>query len=164
VSIRIYGATFHRLRLHLRQYPRKAAYHYRNTCGFIDAAKEESYKMLAELVANKKKGQVLIAAGCLTQRYGVEVARRVPGIDGIIGTRRWMYILKVVDSLNQSYEPNYHLPKHPQSGVTNMACNVFQCRRQRLYQDRRWLSSTVCFLCYPANQRHGCQQTAGNPY
>ena len=96
--------------------PRKAHIIIVNTCGFIDAAKEESYKMLAELVANKKKGQVLIAAGCLTQRYGVEVARRVPGIDGIIGTRRWMYILKVVDSLNQSYEPNYHLPETPTVG------------------------------------------------
>ena len=96
--------------------PRKAHIIIVNTCGFIHTAKEESYKTLAELAANKKKDQVLIAAGCLTQRYGVEVARRVPGIDGIIGTRRWMDILEVVDNLNRSRKPNYHLPETPTVG------------------------------------------------
>src|SRR4030042_1080112 len=70
-----------------------------NTCGFIGPAKEESLNVLAKLTAKKKSGQVLIATGCLTQRYGVEVARRVPGIDGILGTRRWMDIIDVVESL-----------------------------------------------------------------
>ncbi len=55
--------------------------------------------MLTKLAAKKKNSQVLIAAGCLTQRYGVEVARRVPGIDGILGTRRWMDIVDLVESL-----------------------------------------------------------------
>jgi ribosomal protein S12 methylthiotransferase len=37
-----------------------------NTCGFIGPAKEESLQVLSELAANKRRGQVLIAAGCLT--------------------------------------------------------------------------------------------------
>ncbi|MDD5287910.1 MAG: 30S ribosomal protein S12 methylthiotransferase RimO [Dehalococcoidales bacterium] len=84
-----------------------------NTCGFINPAKEESFKVLAGLAGKKKNGQVLIAAGCLTQRYGVEVAKRVPGIDGILGTRRWMDIIDVVESLrgNKRPEPCYHLPR-----------------------------------------------------
>ncbi|HKJ39574.1 MAG TPA: hypothetical protein VJ972_12430, partial [Anaerolineales bacterium] len=41
-----------------------------NTCGFIGPAKEESIKVLRELADGKMDGQVLIAAGCLTQRYG----------------------------------------------------------------------------------------------
>jgi ribosomal protein S12 methylthiotransferase len=86
-----------------------------NTCGFIGPAKEESLRVLGELAAGKRPGQVLIAAGCLTQRYGVEVARRVPGIDGILGTRRWMDILDVVKQLRKSPhpEPVYHLPETP---------------------------------------------------
>jgi ribosomal protein S12 methylthiotransferase len=82
-----------------------------NTCGFISAAKEESFDMLAGLAAKKKSGQVLIAAGCLTQRYGSEVARRVPGIDAILGTRRWMDIVDVVESLGGAGRPvsPYHL-------------------------------------------------------
>ena len=56
-----------------------------NTCGFIGPAKAESLEMLGELAAHKKPGQLLIAAGCLTQRYGADVVRQVPGIDGILG-------------------------------------------------------------------------------
>ena len=83
-----------------------------NTCGFIGPAKDESYEVLQELAANKRDGQLLIAAGCLTQRYGAEVVRRVPGIDGILGTRRWMDILEVVETLRHGKhpEPLYHLP------------------------------------------------------
>ncbi len=83
-----------------------------NTCGFIGPAKEESFNTLTKLAAKKRIGQVLVAAGCLTQRYGVEVARRVPGIDGIIGTRRWMDIVSFVESLRGRHpEPRYHLPQ-----------------------------------------------------
>jgi len=84
-----------------------------NTCGFIGPAKEESVNTLRELSEKKRKGQFLIAAGCLTQRYGEEVARQVPGIDGILGTRRWMDIVQVVRELRTSPhpEPLYHLPE-----------------------------------------------------
>src|ERR1035437_9460520 len=88
-----------------------------NTCGFIGPAKEESFNMLIELAAQKKNGQVLIAAGCLTQRYGVEITKSVPAIDGLIGTRRWMDIVDVVDSLCRTHsEPRYHLPEAPTVG------------------------------------------------
>ncbi|MGD2155530.1 MAG: 30S ribosomal protein S12 methylthiotransferase RimO [Anaerolineales bacterium] len=89
-----------------------------NTCGFIGPAKEESLKVLRELASQKRDGQVLIAAGCLTQRYGAEVARQVPGIDGVLGTRRWMDILDVVQGLRQGKhpEPLYHLPDVPTVG------------------------------------------------
>ncbi|HEY3311112.1 MAG TPA: 30S ribosomal protein S12 methylthiotransferase RimO [Anaerolineales bacterium] len=84
-----------------------------NTCGFIGPAKEESLHTLKKLASQKRGDQLLIAAGCLTQRYGVEVARQVPGLDGILGTRRWMDIVQVVDQLRASPhpEPLYHLPE-----------------------------------------------------
>jgi len=84
-----------------------------NTCGFIGPAKEESLQVLGEMAANKRRGQLLIAAGCLTQRYGAEVVRQVPGIDGILGTRRWMDIVDVVSHLRTGLhpEPLYHLPE-----------------------------------------------------
>ena len=83
-----------------------------NTCGFIGPAKEESFQVLGELSKNKASGQLLIAAGCLTQRYGAEVVQQVSGIDGILGTRRWMDILDVVSSLRKDAHPTtlYHLP------------------------------------------------------
>lgn len=90
-----------------------------NTCGFIGPAKEESLTVLRNLARSKKKGQILIAAGCLTQRYGAEVARQVPGIDGILGTRRWMDIVDLVLQLRGGHhpEPLYHLPDSPTVGV-----------------------------------------------
>lgn len=83
-----------------------------NTCGFIGPAKEESISVLSDLAANKKDDQLLIAAGCLTQRYGVEVANKVAGIDGILGTRRWMDIAMLTNQLRGSKHPQpiYHLP------------------------------------------------------
>ena len=83
-----------------------------NTCGFIGPAKEESYQALEQLAEGKQDGQLLIAAGCLSQRYGEEVVQRVPNIDGVLGTRRWMDILDLVGKLRQQThpEPIYHLP------------------------------------------------------
>ena len=83
-----------------------------NTCGFIASARDESYDVLRELSEHKQPGQILIAAGCLTQRYGREVAEKVEGIDGIMGTRRWMDIVKLIKQIRSSDhpEPQYHLP------------------------------------------------------
>ncbi len=89
-----------------------------NTCGFIAPAREESYRVLQELASQKRPGQMLIAAGCLTQRYGQEVAQKVPGIDGILGTRRWMDILELIRKIRKQPhpEPLYHLPETPTVG------------------------------------------------
>ena len=85
--------------------PRRAQVLIVNTCGFIDTAKKESFDALIKSAAKKKSGQVVIAAGCLTQRYGAEVATRVPGVDAILGTRRWMDIVDVVEGLSSAARP-----------------------------------------------------------
>jgi ribosomal protein S12 methylthiotransferase len=83
-----------------------------NTCGFINAAKEESVAALRELVAIKRADQMVIAAGCLSQRYGDTLVQEVPGLDGVIGTRRWMDIFDLIRRLRgrKHPEPLYHLP------------------------------------------------------
>jgi len=103
---------------HLVDDPARAEVVVVNTCGFIGDARDESYSVLQELTATKKKGQLLIAAGCLTQRYRETVAAQIPGIDGILGTRRWMDIAQVVQSLRETrpVKTLYHLPEVPGSG------------------------------------------------
>jgi ribosomal protein S12 methylthiotransferase len=98
--------------------PRQASVLIVNTCGFIGTAREESYSVLRALAEAKRPDQYLIAAGCLTQRYGAEVARQVPGVDGILGTRRWMDIVEVVRTLRKGPYPEtfYHLPETPTIG------------------------------------------------
>jgi ribosomal protein S12 methylthiotransferase len=83
-----------------------------NTCGFIGPAKQESIAALQELATVKNENQYLIAAGCLSQRYGDTLAQEVAGLDGIIGTRRWMDIVDLVQRLRERKhpEPLYHLP------------------------------------------------------
>lgn len=83
-----------------------------NTCGFIDSAKQESIDVLRELVDQRRPGQMVIAAGCLSQRYGSSLVSEIPGLDGVIGTRRWMDIFDLVTRLRdrQHPEPLYHLP------------------------------------------------------
>ena len=83
-----------------------------NTCGFIEPAKQESLGMLRHLAEHKREDQILLAAGCLTQRYGATIAAQVPGVDAIMGTRRWMDVLDVVEKaqrIDQS-ETLVHLP------------------------------------------------------
>ena len=89
-----------------------------NTCGFIRPARDESFAMLEELAAAKRPGQLLIAAGCLPQRLGAGIAARVPGLDALLSTRRWMDIVPVLQKLRQGPhpEPLFHLPESPTVG------------------------------------------------
>lgn len=83
-----------------------------NTCGFIESARQESIAALQELAASKAPDQYLIAAGCLSQRYGHDLPRQIPQLDGVIGTRRWMDIVDLVRRLRARKHPQpiYHLP------------------------------------------------------
>ena len=99
--------------------PKQAGILVVNTCGFIGPAREESLRELRALAKAKLPGQLLVAAGCLTQRYGMEVARQVPGIDGILGTRRWMDIVQVIHELRKDRIPMplLHLPETSSMGL-----------------------------------------------
>lgn len=59
-----------------------------NTCCFIGDAKEESIQTLLEMAELKKAGRlkVLIAAGCLAQRYRKEIREEIPEVDALVGT------------------------------------------------------------------------------
>jgi ribosomal protein S12 methylthiotransferase len=83
-----------------------------NTCGFIAQAREESLAVLQELAEAKKSGQLLVAAGCLTERSRQLMLDRIDGVDGFIGTRRWMDILDLLEEMKQEpHTPRYHLPE-----------------------------------------------------
>ena len=70
-----------------------------NTCCFIGDAKEESINTLLEMARQKETGncRVLIAAGCLAQRYKDEVLKEIPEVDGILGTTSYDRIVQVVE-------------------------------------------------------------------
>jgi ribosomal protein S12 methylthiotransferase len=77
--------------------PRRADVLIVNTCGFIDVARRESLGALRDLARRKRRGQALVAAGCLAQRSGAKLAQDIPALDGLLSTRRWPEVVRVVE-------------------------------------------------------------------
>ena len=72
-----------------------------NTCGFIEEAKQESINSIIEHGRLKKSGscRVLIAAGCLAQRYQGELLKELPELDAVVGTGEFGRIAEICRSL-----------------------------------------------------------------
>jgi len=69
-----------------------------NTCGFIDNAKQESIDTILRYVDAKQAGKVekVYVTGCLSQRYGSELEKEIPQVDGYFGTRDLPRLLKTL--------------------------------------------------------------------
>ncbi|HEY1418746.1 MAG TPA: 30S ribosomal protein S12 methylthiotransferase RimO [Myxococcaceae bacterium] len=65
-----------------------------NTCAFIGPAKQESVDTILELAELKKSGRcnTLVVTGCLSQRYGPELAKEMPEVDHFLGTGAYVQI------------------------------------------------------------------------
>lgn len=76
--------------------PNKAKTVIINTCGFIEAAKEESINTILSAVSmkNKKKIKKVIVAGCLSERYKDELVKEIPEVDVYFGTENYDGIIK----------------------------------------------------------------------
>ncbi len=83
-----------------------------NTCCFIGDAKEESINTLIEMGELKKSGKVkvLIACGCLAQRYTKEIRELIPEVDAIVGTMAIEDIVKAVDETLSGIKNSYIRP------------------------------------------------------
>ncbi len=69
-----------------------------NTCGFIDAAKEESVNTILEMVELKNQGRLnkVVVTGCLSQRFSGDIEREIPEVDAILGTQTFTSINKAL--------------------------------------------------------------------
>ncbi|MGN7470155.1 30S ribosomal protein S12 methylthiotransferase RimO [Brevibacillus sp. SAFN-007a] len=78
-----------------------------NTCGFIDAAKEESVNKILEMGELKETGKLksLVVAGCLTQRYKEDILNEIPEVDGIVGTGDFMSITEIIEESLEGKRP-----------------------------------------------------------
>ncbi len=66
-----------------------------NTCGFIDAAKQESIDAIIEAVELKNKGRLkkVVVMGCLSERYSKELAIEIPDVDAYVGSNKITEVL-----------------------------------------------------------------------
>lgn len=78
-----------------------------NTCGFIDAAKQESVDSILEMAELKKNGKCkrLVVTGCLVERYRQELMRQIPEVDAILGTNDIEHIVKTCALDAEPQEP-----------------------------------------------------------
>lgn len=77
---------------------RDADYLVINTCGFLEASRNESSQTVKEVLDEKKKSAKLIVTGCMVQTHHEELQARFPGIDYFLGSGDVEGILKAVQS------------------------------------------------------------------
>ena len=80
-----------------------------NTCGFIDAAKEESINTILNLHEERKKNSLLVVSGCLTERYQEELQRDLPEVDIFTGVGDYEKIDKMIAEKRGLFSPEVYL-------------------------------------------------------
>jgi len=69
-----------------------------NTCGFIEAAKEESINTILSAIALKNEGKIkkVIVSGCLSERYKDDLQKELPEVDVFFGTENYEGIINEI--------------------------------------------------------------------
>ena len=80
-----------------------------NTCGFIDAAKEESINTVLNLHDERKKNSILVMSGCLSERYKEELQADMPEIDIFTGVGDYEKIDQLIASKQSTFSPEVYL-------------------------------------------------------
>jgi ribosomal protein S12 methylthiotransferase RimO len=80
-----------------------------NTCGFIDAAKEESINTVLNLHDERKENSILVMSGCLSERYKEELQADMPEIDIFTGVGDYEKIDELIASKQSTFSPEVYL-------------------------------------------------------
>ena len=80
-----------------------------NTCGFIDAAKEESINTVLNLHDERKENSILVMSGCLTERYREELQADMPEIDIFTGVGDYEKIDELIATKQSTFTPEVYL-------------------------------------------------------
>ena len=76
-----------------------------NTCSFIDPAKEESTDTILRYAQSKRRGQLLVVAGCLAQRFGAQLRELIPEVDAVVGTGAFPKIREIIEEARAGGRP-----------------------------------------------------------
>jgi ribosomal protein S12 methylthiotransferase len=99
-----------------------------NTCGFLEASKQESLDVINEAIERKNRGEILrvVVAGCLVQRHRAKLLEWAPGIDAMIGVFDRDHVLDAVSGEHATDEAQTsELPRYW------IAANALQAAQQR---------------------------------
>ncbi|GAA3237540.1 30S ribosomal protein S12 methylthiotransferase RimO [Actinocorallia longicatena] len=79
-----------------------------NTCGFIDAAKKDS---IDTLLAAQDTGAKVVAAGCMAERYGAELAEALPETEAVLSFDDYATIGERLDDVLAGRKRETHVPR-----------------------------------------------------
>ncbi|HEV2294410.1 MAG TPA: 30S ribosomal protein S12 methylthiotransferase RimO [Tepidisphaeraceae bacterium] len=141
-----------------------------NTCGFLEASKEESLKEINDAIALKKSGRCkrVVVAGCLVQRHKTKLLNDAPGIDRLVGVFDREHIVEAVRGKENPRQAHGHfLGKYHDlskelvaSSQLSVASNVKETKTNRLpvfENDRARLRLTPRHYAF-LRMSEGCNQ------
>ncbi len=96
-----------------------------NTCGFIEAAKEESINTVLTLHNHRKEDSVLVMAGCLSERYKEELAEAMPEVDIFTGVGDYDRIDKLLQEKRSSFSDEVFLIDGQERVVTGSSYHAY---------------------------------------
>lgn len=104
-----------------------------NTCGFLEASKEESLGVIREAIERKNRGEVrrVVVAGCLVQRHRAKLLEWAPGIDALIGVFDRDHIVEAVRGDGGGAAARLPIQADPERPKYWIAANALQAAGQR---------------------------------
>ena len=96
-----------------------------NTCGFIDAAKEESVNTILSLHQDRKKDSVLVMAGCLSERYKDELHAQLPEVDIFTGVGDYEHIDELLKEKKSLFSDEVFLIDNQERIVTGSTYHAY---------------------------------------
>lgn len=69
-----------------------------NTCGFLEASRQESTDTIGLLLKEKKKSAKLVVAGCMVQKHGHQIKEKYPEVHYLLGSGDMEKILEAVEA------------------------------------------------------------------
>ena len=107
-----------------------------NTCGFIEAARQESIDTILEMAELKKTGRCrrLVVAGCLVQRYHAQLRAEIPEIDSFVSLDQLEHIVAAVQTDLRSHDAD------PATLISGAARALYDHTQPRLLATRPHLA------------------------
>ena len=96
-----------------------------NTCGFIDAAKEESIQTVLNLHDNRKKDSLLVMSGCLSERYQEELQKDLKEVDIFTGVGDYDKIDELISKKENRFSPQSYLIKNEERVITGSSHHAY---------------------------------------
>ncbi len=96
-----------------------------NTCGFIDAAKEESIQTVLNLHESRKEDSLLVMSGCLSERYQQQLQSELKEVDIFTGVGDYDKIDELIDEKKSRFTPKSYLIGNEERIITGSTHHAY---------------------------------------